>query len=559
MTGCGFNAAVNGTANPSSHRGGTLVFDNSGDWDSTDPGNSYVAYAWNFARLYTRTLTTYSAKAGSGAEELVPDLARDLGEVSPDRRTWTYRLKPNLRMEDGELITSYMIKHAVERSASYSDTLPIGPVYWRTFLASFGDSGEDTSGTGEQVGISTPDPLTIVFHLRRPMAEFDHLVSMPQTAPVPPAKDTGTEYYRHPLSSGPYMFDHYVTGKQLTLVRNPQWDPSTDPARKQLVDKIVVNLNVDADEIDERLFTGRSHLAVEGGGVQHRGQARIMASPALRSNADNPTNGFVWYAAINTVIPPLDNVHCRRAVLYAADHVALQEAFGGSAGGEIVSTMLPQTIPGAPPETFDPYGFHSKPRGDLKKAAAALAEGGCPDGFATAISFRNNRPKEQAAAEALRDSLARVGIKADLLGYPSGEIDVYPGTPAFVHENNLGINITGWGSDWPSGFGFLHAICHGDAILPTSNSNISELNDPLVNALLDVVMTIESATERHDIYRRVAERITEQAAFLPIVHSRSLVFRNPDVTNVRVSSALQMHDYAVMGLRPASKTDETTR
>ncbi|MBM7774414.1 peptide/nickel transport system substrate-binding protein [Actinokineospora baliensis] len=529
--GAGYDAAVAGVVNPSDHRGGTLVLDNSGDWDSIDPGNTYVAYAWNFARLYARTLTTSSAGEG-----LVPDLATSLGQVSADGLTWTYRLKPDLLMEDGEPITSAMVRHAIERSASYSSALPIGPVYWRAFL--------------RDNGISTPDPLTITFRLSRPMAEFDHLVSMPQTAPVPPARDTGPDYYRRPLSSGPYQVEDYAPGERLELTRNPRWNPATDPVRAQLVDRVVVNLNVDADEIDRRLFAGEAHLAVEGGGVQRRGQAELLARRELRSNADNPINGFVWYAAISTVLPPLDNVHCRRAVLYAADHAALQGAFGGPVGGRIAPTMLPPTIPGSPPADYDPYGFLSNPRGDLAAATAELAAGGHPNGFATTISFRDNRPKEQAAAEALRDSLARVGIRADLLGYPSGEIDVYPGTPEFVHSRGLGINITGWGADWPSGFGFLYAICHGGAILPTSNSNISELDDPAVNDLLDRVMTTAGAAQRAATYREITERITELAAFLPIVHSRSLLYRNPEVTNVGVNPTLQMYDYARLGVRP---------
>ncbi|GAA3296751.1 hypothetical protein GCM10020218_080640 [Dactylosporangium vinaceum] len=292
LPGAGFNAAIGNTVNPSTHRGGTLVLDNSGDWDSIDPGNTYVAYAWNFARLYARTLTTYAAPDGPAGAALVPDLAADLGRVSDDGLTWTYRLKPNLRMENGAVITSYMIKHAIERSASYSPTLPIGPVYWRTFL-----TGPD--------GIATPDPATVVFRLRRPMAEFDYLVSMPQTAPVPPECDTGPEYWRQPLSSGPYRIRAYIPGRRLQLVRNAAWDPASDPVRRQLADAVVVNLNVDADAIDRRLLTGEVHLAVEGGGVQRRGQAAILDRPARRSNADNPLNGFVWYAAISTAVPPL--------------------------------------------------------------------------------------------------------------------------------------------------------------------------------------------------------------------------------------------------------------
>src|SRR5882757_2684423 len=102
----GYNAAVSRIVNPSGNTGGTLVFDDSGDWDSIDPGNTYIAYSWDFSRLYARTLTTYAAKPGLAGEKLVPDLATSLGQVSNKGLTWTYHLKSNVRMEDGETITA---------------------------------------------------------------------------------------------------------------------------------------------------------------------------------------------------------------------------------------------------------------------------------------------------------------------------------------------------------------------------------------------------------------------------------------------------------------------
>ena len=56
-----------------------------------------------------------------------------------------------------------------------------------------------------------------MFHLQRPFADFDYVAALPQTVPVPPAKDTGSNYQLHPVSTGPYMFASYQLGKQFTL------------------------------------------------------------------------------------------------------------------------------------------------------------------------------------------------------------------------------------------------------------------------------------------------------------------------------------------------------
>ena len=50
--------------NPSTHKGGTITFDNSSAPDSTDAGNTYYAFNLNFTRLYATPLTTYKSCPG---------------------------------------------------------------------------------------------------------------------------------------------------------------------------------------------------------------------------------------------------------------------------------------------------------------------------------------------------------------------------------------------------------------------------------------------------------------------------------------------------------------
>src|SRR4051794_26882716 len=77
-------SAPAGINNPSDARGGTLRFANSGDWDSLDPANTYYTYAWNFARLYGRSLVTFKSAPGADGADLVPDLAESLGTPNAD-------------------------------------------------------------------------------------------------------------------------------------------------------------------------------------------------------------------------------------------------------------------------------------------------------------------------------------------------------------------------------------------------------------------------------------------------------------------------------------------
>src|SRR5580692_13167837 len=77
-----FNAGITSVVNPSTHKGGTLTYDLSNTPDSTDPGNTYYAFMWNFNRLYGQALMTYKSCPGSCGLQLVPRLATAPGVVS---------------------------------------------------------------------------------------------------------------------------------------------------------------------------------------------------------------------------------------------------------------------------------------------------------------------------------------------------------------------------------------------------------------------------------------------------------------------------------------------
>src|SRR6516162_4348596 len=246
QTSAGYDATLNAVVNPSAHRGGTIIFDNNTVPDSTDPGNTYYAYTWNTARLYGRTLVTYKSAPGTAGLQLVPDLTTSLGTVSDHGLAWTYHLKPGITFEDGTVVTSQDVKYAVERSYA-KDVLPNGPSYFQLLLkdpAYPGPYKDKTPGKMGLTSVTTPDAATIVFHLQRPFYDFDYAAALPQTVPVPPAKDTGANYQRHPVSTGPYMFASYQPGKQFTLVKNPTWSAATDPNRKQLAGTMVFHFNV---------------------------------------------------------------------------------------------------------------------------------------------------------------------------------------------------------------------------------------------------------------------------------------------------------------------------
>src|SRR3954465_15433294 len=234
------DAGVTGVRAPPTTTGGTLRVV-SVPIDSLDPQRSYAPGVWNLMRLYVRTLVTYSTEPGK-TDELVPDLATDLGTTPDGGRTWTFTLKEGVRFQNGQPITSRDVKYGIERSFA-SDVVVGGPTYvvdllddpTNPYAGPYQDESPDRLGLA---AIETPDDRTITFRLRSPQPDLPYVMALPSSSPVPIENDTGADYGRDPVSSGPYAISSVdgVTG--IVLDRNAQWDPASDGVRTALPDQV---------------------------------------------------------------------------------------------------------------------------------------------------------------------------------------------------------------------------------------------------------------------------------------------------------------------------------
>ncbi|GAA3418045.1 ABC transporter substrate-binding protein [Streptosporangium vulgare] len=541
----GFDAASASVVNPSARRGGTMRFGAGFVADSFDPGNTYYPSLWNVARLYGRSLTMYRPAPGAGGRELVGDLAEGLGVPSDGGRTWTYRLRAGLKYEDGTPIVAADVKHAVLRAIG-KDTLSRGPYHFEELLnlpsgyrGYFASPKADTDGA-----IRTPDDRTVVFHLRKPHGAFDHVAQVPQTMPVPEAKDTGAAYEKHVLSSGPYEFESAERGKRLVLVRNPHWSAATDPNRRALPDRYEITFDMDQDAVDKGLVSGDLDLDLDSGASANLPE-RIAADPALRARADAPTIGWLRYVAINPQVLPFDNVACRRAVFAAADREALRDAYGrGLRAGTIATGLLPPTISG-----HRPLNLYQTGKGDVAGARGQLAACGRPGGFAATIIFRAAQPAERKAAEALKTALGRVGIRLTLRGLSQADHTAqHGGSPSYLRKEKIGLSVRAWTADWPEGASYLPYLADSREILEDGLSFNVSVRLPEVDYLIDQAGAELDPGRREELWARVDRAVMEQAVVLPVQWDTRVLLRGERLTNVHVSHAFSDYDYVDLGL-----------
>ncbi|MEU0403553.1 ABC transporter substrate-binding protein [Streptomyces sp. NPDC006197] len=542
------DAALTSIVNKSDKKGGTVSFEMSDEPDSLDPGNTYYGWVQNFSRLYGRTLTSFAPAPGKEGLKVVPDLAESLGKPSADAKTWTYTLKKGLKFQDGTPITSKDVKYAVERSNFAPEALSNGPTYFKAHLIG-GDKYQGPYKDKNPAGIAsieTPDDSTIVFKLKNAFADFDYLATFSQTAPVPRAADKGAEYVKHIVSSGPYKFSSYEEGKGATLVRNENWDPKTDSIRPALPDKITVRFGVKQETVDANLISDNLTVDGAGTGVAPATQPKVLTDAKLKKQTDNPYAGATSYIGLNVNVAPFNNIECRKAVQWGLDKASVQAAAGGDPKGDVASTLIPPSVAGY--TKFNLYETAGN-KGDEAKAKAALAKCGQPNGFKTNLSARSDRPSEMAMATAVQASLKKIGIEAEIKSFPAGKyFQNFAGNPSYVHANKLGMIMSAWGADWPTGFGFLDQIINGSAIKPSGGNNVQELNDPAINKMLNDGIATTDTAAREKIWGQVDKAVAEGATAVPLLYRKNLLLRPASATNVTVSEAyLGMYDYLLMG------------
>lgn len=390
--------------------GGNVNVLMSSDFMTLDPGNSNYVQTANVGQLYYRTLTMAKETAGQ-PPEIVPDLATDTGTPSEDGLTWTFTLQDGLTFEDGSPITSSDVKYGVARTFA-RDVYTQAPQELNSALAA--DDYRGPYAGGELDAVETPDDRTIVFHLKQPFAEFPALVSRSNTAPVPAAADTKLDYTNHPVSSGPYMIESYERGRQLKLVRNPNWTATTDPNRTALPDTFTFSLSTSQATISQQLLSDADPTAItlDSNGALQASDTKRLSEPGIQDRTAAGLLGCTDVLDINT--ETVTDPDIRKAIALAMDREAIQVQYGGLRFCKLTNSYLNEDMTGYVEQTsdLDPAG---KPKLDEAKA---LLEGKDVPARLT-YGYSNATERYKNVGTVLQQNLKAIGIDLELVPIPA--------------------------------------------------------------------------------------------------------------------------------------------
>jgi oligopeptide transport system substrate-binding protein len=155
----------------------------------------------------------------------VPGVASDW-TVSADGKTWTFHLRENARWSNGAPVTAQDFIYAWRREVD-----PTTAASFAQFLDSLVNAQQIIDGKmpPSSLGVDSPDPHTLVIHLRAPVGYFLDLLDQQYFYPLyePAVSRWGEQWVlpEHMVSNGPFRLQDEVRTTRITLVRNPSyWD-----------------------------------------------------------------------------------------------------------------------------------------------------------------------------------------------------------------------------------------------------------------------------------------------------------------------------------------------
>ena len=559
----GYNAADTSIVNPQSGVGGTLNLEESTTVDTLDSGETYESVTWDLYQLFDRTMMGYAQAPGAAGLKLVPDLVTSWSS-SNDNQSWTYHIQPDARFSDGDLITTADVAYAIERSSfDATQTIHGGPSYFADLLQDTNNyQGPYDDPKGQLSGILTPNATTITFNLNQPFADFNYLMTLPQTTPIEPSHDPRGDYSTDVSKdsfTGQYEVQSFSLSSShpgMVLVPNPYFKESTDPTHLHMrhASKIVVTEGVNTTTVDQNLLADKSNIDIRGVGVQNATQGLVLSNPKYRADADDSETGAESFVQINTQVEPFNNINCRQAIEWAINKQQIQDVSGGEVGGgPIATTILPPNNSGYKPADMYVTGGEE---GDQAKALALVNKCKAEEGskfdasFALATYLPSDNPKYVASAEVVQQNLALIGfnVSIDEWGYSTTFFSTYAGVPSYADSHRVGLTLWAWTADYPTGSGYMDELLTKAGINSSGYSyDLSYWDDPKFDNLLNQALAATTTQQTDADYAAADAYAMSQAVLVPLLYQADLYYRPPNTTNVMFSEAYGMYDYGMLG------------
>ena len=293
-------------------------------------------------------LTRIDENAGN---EVKPELAESY-IVRDDGKEYEFTLRKGLKFSDGSELTAEDVKWSWERSLNLSKDW----TYARDAFDSIVGAYDLIRGESDElVGLKVVDDSTLIVKLTEPMPLFPMLISGPAAAVLKPknASDWPVrwtngnlvksasppidyDYHKYgtsefttesmPVGAGPFMLEVYQADDvfaDCAITRNPYYW-----GRPAKLDAVVFSGNPESGigpkSVGPSDFTHWFvNDAIDFGPATSELRSAVLAQKLDRVSTQTVSELSAYFLALNPSVPPMDDVHFRRAIILAADRTKL--------------------------------------------------------------------------------------------------------------------------------------------------------------------------------------------------------------------------------------------
>jgi len=450
------------------------------------------------------------AEGPTGADTVPGVAAR--WEISPDRLTYTFFLRPDAKWSNGESVTAADFIASFRRILTPS--LAAEYAYKLYVVAGAEEFNRGKFTDFAKVGFSAPDPLTLRFQLHSPapflIEALKHYswfpVHLPTIAKFGDPARKGSPWTRPEnfVGNGPFVLKEWRPNQRIVVTRSPTyWDRAT-------VKLDTINfLPTESIDTEERMFrTGQVDRTNELPNTKIDTYKRDFAA----SYRQDPYYG-VYFFRVNVTRPPLNDARVRRALAIAIDRESIVKNV--TRGGQ------------SPAYNFCPPSaqFTSQARiaGDLAEARRLLAEAGFPEGrgFPKISLLYNTSENHRAIAEAVQQMWRRnLGVE---IGLTNQEWKVY-----LDSQDNLAYDLSraGWIADYTDPNTFMDMWTTG------GGNNDTGWSHPGYEDLLKRSRAANNDTERFALYQQMEKILAEEVPIIPVYFYTRVFAINPKLRYV---------------------------
>ncbi len=449
--------------------GGTLKFGRSVAPTQLDPANSIIA-----GDVYTLDKIFEPLYITSPAGKLTPWLATGY-DVSKDRKTFTFHLRPGVKFSDGTPLTAADVVFSIDRARKNSK----GPL---SFL------------DGAITSLEAKGTSDVIAHLSAPWAPFLSDISVFANGILPAnfGGKTEAEFFANPIGTGPFTVSGFKSdATSLTLKRNPNYWQAGKPY-------------LDAVEFDFVDNDNQRVLQLRGGQV-HISDSIPPAQVASLKAASNLTVGLypAWEVDLlvfNEQDAKYADRHVRRAITYAIDRNALVHAasFGtAKPGGSFFPPSLQYYAKGT--SILGP---------SLAKAKAELAKSSFATGFKTSLLIDGGVQKWRTFAQVIQQQLKPLGIDVTIRALDHAAFEAAFQKYDYELFIDYAINDI---SDPDEMASFEVDVKNGG-----SKSYWSNYDNPKAIALVRKAQAEFDPGKRAKLYAQIQELVAQDAPFVPL-------------------------------------------